>query len=61
MIQVRSCRSCSAGIVWMQTKTGKTIPVDVASVRNDDTLFDPAIHKSHFITCPDADKHRKSR
>jgi hypothetical protein len=40
------CSSCSALIFWIKTRTGKNMPVDVAT------------HESHFATCPNADEHR---
>lgn len=42
-----ACRSCKAEIVWTITKNGKKSPLNL-----DGT--------SHFGTCPDADRFRKS-
>lgn len=54
------CRSCGAPIVWLPTRTGKTMPVDMATVRPGDALFDHTRHVSHFATCPQADTWRHS-
>lgn len=42
------CRACSARISWAETPTGRTAPLDP-----DGT--------SHFATCPDAERFRRSR
>ena len=64
-MEIRNCRSCGAKIVWMKTKLGKTIPVDVVmGCKVDDTketIFDPDLMTSHFATCPDAKKWRKKK
>lgn len=63
-----SCRTCHAAIVWMTTTTGKNIPVDAGSVDEaglsfdgGKPVFDPCAHVAHFVTCPDADQHRRRR
>lgn len=64
-----SCRSCGASILWVETSTGKRMPLDFdperrfvieagaeqmrARLRNT--------YVSHFATCPNADQHRKPR
>lgn len=42
------CRSCDAEVVWIITKTGKMMPLNVHGV-------------SHFADCPNAAQHRKAR
>ena len=42
------CRSCGAAVLWCVTPAGKKAPIDRDG-------------KSHFATCPDADKWRQSR
>ena len=46
------CRSCGEPIIWCLTAKGKKMPVDVPE--------DDAPTTSHFATCKDADKWRKS-
>lgn len=59
-IKLSRCRSCDEYIVWMKTEAGKNMPVDADSCDEDDELiFDPDKHISHFATCPEADKWRK--
>ncbi len=54
------CRSCEAPIVWVQTQSGKYMPVDAHSYDEGDGLvFVKDKHISHFATCPNANKHRK--
>lgn len=55
------CRSCGAEIVWMKTAMGRAMPADAATVPDGTQPFDPKIHRSHFATCPNTDKHRRSK
>lgn len=66
------CRSCGASIFWAWTKKGKRMPIDAepnhlgnislqgTTVRfvtpDANTLGQRYV--SHFVTCPNADKHR---
>lgn len=43
------CSSCPQMIVWVKTRSGSSMPVDVGT------------DVSHFSTCPNADAHRKKR
>jgi hypothetical protein len=59
------CKKCNAEIVWLKTKTGKAMPVNAASVTEEDmeivpVLFDHTRHISHFSDCPFAAQFRKS-
>lgn len=59
----KRCKSCGAEIYWIKTKAGKDMPVDADSVdpttQGKPTIFDPTVMTSHFVTCPNADQHRK--
>jgi hypothetical protein len=57
------CSSCGADIVWFRTAKGKRMPVDESSTLPNDAehQLDLKRHKSHFSTCPDAEKFRKPR
>lgn len=62
-----TCRSCGEPIVWLVTRNGKKMPVDLPDQddpRRDDILeatqFDPSYMTSHFQTCPEAPAHRKA-
>ena len=57
------CYSCGAEVVWFITKNKKRMPVDEATTRPTDSAhqLDLTRHKSHFATCPNADRHRKGR
>ena len=46
---VTRCRSCGAGVIWIVLPTGRRMPV------NADT------RESHFATCPDAQKWRRTK
>ena len=59
--RIRRCRSCNAPIIWFKTAEGRNMPVDADTVEAGDTEMDLTRHKSHFATCPNADKHRKPR
>jgi hypothetical protein len=69
------CRSCNACIVWVETETGKKMPLDHAAVLSGNIiLVNRLAHvikasevvpegtprfKSHFATCVHAKQHRK--
>jgi hypothetical protein len=63
------CKACKKEIYFLQTKSGKLIPVNADSISEDDKmlldkgnviLFEPAKkHITHFSDCPDAKKFRK--
>lgn len=62
------CKSCNSEIVWLKTKTGKNMPVNVPKFEDGESAheavttaleFNPDYMISHFATCPNANKHRK--
>lgn len=59
--RITRCKSCQARIVFLQTGTGKMMPVEADSVEADDEAFDAKRHESHFAKCPAASKHRRPR
>lgn len=44
-----ACRSCGEAIGWVLTKSGKKMPVEIAT------------KESHFARCPAAERWRKPR
>lgn len=64
-----NCKSCGAEIKWMKTESGKNIPVDVPPVEQEtkydlvltESVFKPGLMTAHFATCPNANKHRKTK
>jgi len=64
------CRSCNAEIIWTVTDAGKKMPVDREPTGKGIALIPLArdeirsrvvdVHESHFVTCPNADQHRKA-
>lgn len=59
--RITRCRSCQARIIFLQTGTGKMMPVEADTVEPDDETFDATRHESHFVRCPAANQHRKPR
>lgn len=55
------CRACGQYIVFLRTANGRQMPTDAESVNEGDEQFDPKEHISHFSTCPEAGRFRKSR
>lgn len=53
------CKACGQYMVYLKTSSGSNMPCDAESVTEGDEEFDPKVHVSHFITCPEADKFRK--
>ena len=58
--RITRCRSCNAKVIWFVTPNGKHMPVDADTVRPDDDCLKTR-HVSHFATCPDHNKWRKTR
>ena len=59
--RIKPCRSCGADVIFISTRAGKSMPINADTARPEDELFDHTRHKSHFSTCPKADKHRNPR
>ena len=60
---VKKCRSCNAAIVFLESSTGRMVPVDYDKLPADfvpGECFNPKRHHTHFITCPDAKKLRRN-
>ncbi len=64
------CKSCKREIVFLKTKTGKTVPVNFDSLTFQEQSalvgriqiqFNPRHHVTHFADCPAAIKFRKGR
>lgn len=53
------CTGCGKGIVWLKTKAGNNMPVDIETTIKEDTEFDPKRHISHFATCSQANMFRR--
>ena len=63
---VSQCRGCEADIVWMKTKRGKSMPINVIPTESQfrgpnagELKFVFGEHQSHFQTCPCAGEFRK--
>lgn len=65
---IGKCRDCQADIVWMITRKGKNIPVDIESVDTDHLFaigpdeklsFEYGTNVAHFNTCPQGEKNRR--
>jgi len=68
-----ACSSCKARVLWAKTTTGKDIPLNPDPVAGGNLeLKDgiarvvkphPAVklYTSHFVSCPNANSHRKGR
>jgi hypothetical protein len=64
------CTSCGAPIEWVVTAKGSRMPLDLASSPDANIILDGLIARvvkpgegvrtSHFASCPNADRHRKS-
>jgi hypothetical protein len=75
MITEASCKSCGASIVWAVTEGGRRIPLDYEPigrtvfrlVRTHEPSEPPmaltvdAAYVTHFVTCPNAEQHRRPR
>lgn len=61
--EIVTCRGkdCDADVVWLVTRLGKWIAVNIGNVTADDDEFRYAYHVAHFATCPNADDFRKDQ
>jgi hypothetical protein len=59
--RIEECKSCGKQIVFIATRKGSTMPIDATTYEIGDEYFDKEKHVSHFATCPNAAKHRRSR
>jgi hypothetical protein len=71
-----TCKSCDAEILWAETRSGKSMPLDAAptaagnmvlvngktwTATDDDRRLHRELRTSHFATCVNAPLHRKLR
>lgn len=59
--RITRCSSCRKQIIYLKTAAGKNMPVDADTVEPEDEEYDGTRHISHFVTCPNAAKHRNPR
>ena len=54
-----TCRSCEQELVWVRSRKGKNLPLDLSTARQypDGSWW----AESHFSNCPDADGFRRGR
>ena len=70
-MKTTKCKACQKEIVFLGTRSGKTMPVDVDSLppvdkrsitENIPVEFDAKRgHISHFATCPEANSFRRKK
>lgn len=65
---VVKCRACSVDVVFLRTKAGRRMPVNVmptdAKFRGPnagETDYQYNVHQSHFQTCPDSPAFRERK
>ena len=72
-----ACRSCGAAIIWARTMAGKRMPLDAEphpgapvalAPESDVAIVCSALprhgevrYMPHWVTCPHADQHRRTR
>ncbi|GAB1371169.1 hypothetical protein MASR1M45_12310 [Candidatus Kapaibacterium sp.] len=59
MSKVNRCKSCGAMIIWLRTKSGKSMPVEYFEISDNEVEFDINKHTSHFANCKYAQQHRR--
>lgn len=70
------CRSCGERILWAKTQKGKLMPIDAEPVEGGNLSFDDdgrvvvhgqavlggdPLYQSHFVSCVNADEHRRKQ
>ena len=65
---ISKCRACDADMVWVKTKKGKNMPVNVVPTKAEfrgpnagETKFVYGEHEPHWSTCSCADDFRVVR
>lgn len=64
-----NCRSCGATVLWVETESGKRMPLDAEPERRFviEAATDPMkarlrnTYVSHFSTCPQAERWRQRK
>lgn len=70
-----TCRTCGRPIRWAKTSSGHNIPIDIEPRKGGNVQLiehgshlvalvgraGSGTHQSHFVSCPQADGHRKER
>jgi hypothetical protein len=61
--RITRCKStgCNAKIIWLETESGRNIPVDADTVEPEDELYEHDRHASHWGTCKSAQQFRRPR
>jgi hypothetical protein len=60
-----ACRSCGVRVFWISTAQGVKMPVEVDAQHpnfpqcREPQPVEPGLGFSHFVTCPNANAHRK--
>lgn len=66
------CKTCQAPVLWVKTEGGKNIPLDGKKVANGNIDMIGGLayvvppdgsdrYISHFVTCPQAEEHRRPK
>lgn len=65
-MKIETCKTCGAGIHWVEMANGKRHPVDadsaqrrISCTREGEGGRVEVTYRSHFATCPDAEQHRR--
>lgn len=77
MLRPVPCKTCHAQVYWVETETGKRMPVDAKPVEDGNIIFvnkkahvlrlgetpEPDVKRwvSHFVTCPQRKEHRRRK
>lgn len=52
-------KTCRARIIFLETRSGKKIPVDADTVEPDDEVYEHGRHVPHHSSCPDVEDFRR--
>lgn len=48
-------------MIFLPTRNGSNMPIDADSVSDDDVVFDPPRHVSHYKTCKKPNRFGKGK
>ncbi len=60
-MKMKRCNACGEYIVFLETESGKAMPVDADSVTEGDEEYDRNVHIAHWGTCSHPDLFRNAK
>lgn len=49
--KMSECRDCGSSIIWLKTKNGKKVAVEMEECHDDDEIYETGRHVCHWDVC----------